>query len=158
VSNIQENTIAWIAKVIEQPGAAGSDVLAFIGGFATNFEHYIQFFWPGLLYLASLILYIAVGSMPASKAQAALNSKASADKARWREFKRALDTKNTYYNVTRTTHYSDGSSSTTTSTESDDAQGAAIRSVGCMHFLTYLLKVVFLPITALLNLYRFRLK
>jgi len=144
--------------VIEQPGAAGSDVLRFVHGFAGDFDHYIQFFWPGILYLVSLILYIAVGSMPLSKAQAALNSKASADRARWREFKSALDTKNTYYRVTRTTHYSDGSSTSTTSTESNDAQGAAIRSVGCIHFFTYLFRVVFLPITALINLYRFRLK
>ena len=156
--NIPDNTIAWIAKVIEQPGAAGSDVLGFFRGFAGNFDHYIQFFWPGILYLVSLILYIAVGSMPLSKAQAALHSKASADRARWREFKGALDTKNTYYRVTKTTRYSDGSSTRTTSTESDDAQGAAIRSTGCIHFFTYLFKVVFLPITALINLYRFRIK
>ncbi len=155
--NSPQNTLNWLAKLIEAPKSAGNDVLMFFTFFSQNFNHCIQFFWPGLLYLVSTILYIAVGSMPLRNAQSALNAKAAEGKARWKEFQNALNTKNTYYKVTTTTHYSDGSTMSETSTKSDDAQGSAIRTVGCIHFFIYLFKVAFLPVTALINLYRFRL-
>ena len=156
VRHIRENTIAFVAKVIEEPGAAGRDVIAFCRGFVRDFEHHIQFFWPGLLYLVSAVVYIVAGSMPAGRAQTALNAKHNKAQGRWVEVKQAMSTKNTYHTETTTTRYSDGSTRVSSRRVSDDAQGRAIRAVGTGHFLSFVLRVVFLPITVLLFVVRYR--
>jgi hypothetical protein len=158
IAGIRGNTIAFIAKVIEEPGAAGGDAIAFFRGFVRDFEHHIQFFWPGLVYLVSAIVYIVAGTVPTGRAQAALNAKYNKAQGRWAEMKQAMSTKNTYYRETTTTRYSDGSSRVSSRRVSDDAQGRAIRSVGMGHFLSYILRVVFLPITVIAFIVRYRLK